>query len=96
MSESFPKFVIVPYQKMDEILEKVNRISEALLQGHQEVSGTIGEFISEQEAKALLSKGTTWFWNKRKAGDLKGRKAGNQWYYKKSDIIEFIENGKSV
>lgn len=92
MNENITKFVIVPYERMDELLQKVDKLSEALMNAKQD-KGALGEFITEKEAKELLSKGTTWFWNKRQSGELVGRKAGNQWYYKKSEILKFIENG---
>lgn len=94
MSEKVEKYVIVPFERMEELMQKVDKISNAMMNGTHD-KGSLGEFVTEKEAKAALSKGTTWFWNKRKAGELKGRKAGNQWYYKKSEILKLIENGRS-
>ena len=93
MAEDLTKLVIVPYDKLDDLMQKVNEISETLSQSKSGKNG-LGEYITEKQAKELLSKGTTWFWNKRKSGELTGRKAGNQWYYRKSDIQYFIENGE--
>lgn len=87
------KFAIVPYENMEHLLEKVENICQAVLSRKQEKNG-IGDYISEQEAKDLLGKGTTWFWNKRKSGELVGRKAGNKWYYKQSEIFNFIDGGE--
>lgn len=94
MSDTLPRFAIVPYDKMDELMEKVEKLSAALFQGKPQDKSALGDYISEKEAKSLLSKGTTWFWNKRQSGELTGRKAGNQWYYSKKEILNLIEKGK--
>jgi len=95
-TEDLSKLVIVPYERMEELLKKVERISEAILRPSPE-KNPLGDYMSEKQAKEVLSKQSTWFWNKRKSGELVGRKAGNQWYYRISDIQKFIENGeKSV
>jgi hypothetical protein len=86
------KFSIVPVDWMDELMQKVDKLTEALLKSNSQGMEPLGGYITEAEAKHLLSKGTTWFWNMKKAGKLKGRKAGNRWYYKKSDLLAFIEN----
>ena len=93
MTDDLTRLVIVPYERMEDLMRKVEKISEALLQNKPEKT-VLGDYISEKQAKELLAKGTTWFWNHRKSGVLKGRKAGNQWYYRKSDIQGFIENGE--
>lgn len=95
MNDQFPKFVIVPYDKLDELLHKVDVLTESLSCMKTD-KGALGDYISEKEAKELLSKATTWFWNKRQSGELLGRKAGNKWYYKRNDILKFIENGKRI
>ena len=92
MTDDITKLVIVPYEKLEDLMQKVDKISQAIVQARPE-KNALGDFISEKQAKEILSKGTTWFWNKRKSGELTGRKAGNQWYYRKSDIQRFIENG---
>lgn len=95
MTDISTKFAIVPYEKMDELFEKVERLNEAISMVKTD-KGVLGDYITEQEAKQLLSKATTWFWNKRQSEELVGRKAGNKWYYKRSDILKFIENGKKA
>ena len=93
MENKTGQFAFVPYDKMEELLQKINTISDAVMNNKPERGG-LGDYITEKEAKVILSKGTTWFWNKRQSGELTGRKAGNNWYYKRSDILMFIENGK--
>lgn len=93
MKEYLPKFVIVPYDKMDELMQKVDKLCETSCNSKHD-KGVLDGYVTEKEAKELLSKGTTWFYNKRISGELVGSKAGNQWYYQKSEIIKFIENGR--
>jgi hypothetical protein len=93
MNEKITQMAFVPYDKMEELLQKIDHLSQTIL-NTQGGKAPLGDFISEKEAKELLGKGTTWFWNKRQSGELTGRKAGNKWYYKRSEILSFIENGK--
>ncbi|NVO11643.1 MAG: hypothetical protein HXX16_16900 [Bacteroidales bacterium] len=92
-TEDLSRLVIVPYERMEELLRKVERLSEAILRPSPE-KNPLGDYMPEKRAKEVLSKQSTWFWNKRKSGELVGRKAGNQWYYRVSDIQKFIENGE--
>jgi len=85
----FSKMAFVPYDKLDELLQKVENINAQLSNKRVNQKG-LDDFVTEDEAKNLLGKGTTWFWNKRKSGELTGRKAGNKWYYKREEIINFI------
>ena len=93
MENTVPQFVIVPYDKMEEILQKLNKLSDTLLIKKTDV-GDLGDYITEKEAKVILNKGTTWMLNKRESGELTGKFNG-KWNYKKSDILSFIENGKT-
>ena len=95
MENNQNQFAFVPYDKMEELLQKVNILTEAVLNNTNQDRAGLGDLMPEEEAKALLSRGTTWFWEKRKSGELKAKKAGNKWYYKRSDILKFIENGRS-
>lgn len=95
MNESLPKFAIVPYEKLDELFKKVDMLTQNMKHTHSDTKG-LGDYISEKEAKELLQKGTTWFWNKRQSKELSAKKAGNTLYYKRSDILKFIENGKRI
>lgn len=56
-----------------------------------ELTEVIDEFITEDEAKKVLGRKTTWFYNARRSGELTAIKRANKWWYKKSDINEFIK-----
>lgn len=66
------------------ILSKLNSVTSDVL------SKPVGDYISEAEAKKLLNKKTTWFWNMRKSELLPFSKIGNTVYYKKQDILELL------
>jgi len=55
----------------------------------------VGDYISEAQAKKLLKKGTTWFWNKRTANELPFTKVGNTIYYSKADIQRLFDKCKT-
>ena len=57
-------------------------------------SDQIGDFVTEDHAKKLLCKKTTWFYNQRKADRLCGFKVGSKRFYKMSDLIKFVDDGK--
>ncbi|MEI6766783.1 MAG: hypothetical protein WCM76_14225 [Bacteroidota bacterium] len=96
MTETLPRFALIPYEKMDELMEMMKKMQTFLHQGNKQEQGALDDYILEKDAKVLLQKGTTWFWNKRRSKEISGKKAGNQWYYLKSEILKFIENGKTA
>jgi hypothetical protein len=73
--------------KMDKILEQQKKFKPA--------EQTVGDYISEAQAKKLLKKGTTWFWNKRTSGELPFTKVGNTIYYSKADIQKLFDKFKT-
>jgi hypothetical protein len=85
-------FLLVPQEDVEEIRNTLRDI-KGQLSGNKNKVKVLGDYISEKEAQELLNRKTTWFWQKRKSGELSGKKAGNQWFYRKEDIISFIDNG---
>jgi hypothetical protein len=61
----------------------------AIFENSQKVQLT--DYITETEAKELLKKKATWFWQMRKSGQLQYSKIGKAIYYAKSDIIKLFE-----
>ena len=54
----------------------------------------LGDYIEEKEAKQLLGRKTTWFWNLRTSNQLPFYKVGNKVYYKLSDIQNLLTINK--
>ena len=52
------------------------------------------EFLTEKEARELLQKKATWFWQMRKDGLLPFRKIGKSIYYSKKEINHLLETSK--
>ncbi len=57
---------------------------------HPEVN-TINGYITEKQAKEILNKRTTWFWDQRKKGILPYKKLGATVYYKEEVIYKLFE-----
>lgn len=72
------------------IIKKLNDIDDKL-----EKPKSFDDYVSELEAKKLLGRGTTWFWERRRAGELHFTKLGGQVYYLKSDLVKYLEDRSS-
>ena len=75
--------------KLKTILQKLQKIESLLEESKLE---DLNSFISEQEAKNVFKRGTTWFWEQRQCG-LPFSKLGGQVLYRKSDLVELLTNG---
>ena len=73
--------------KMNQILKKLEDIHEKL----EKRPTSVNDYISERDAKKLLARGTTWFWEQRKMG-LTFFKLGAEVYYLRSDLLTLIQN----
>lgn len=69
-----------------QILRKLEDIEKRL-----EKPLTVDDYVSERDAKKLLKRGTTWFWEKRNQG-LPSFKLGAEVYYMGSDLLTLIQN----
>jgi hypothetical protein len=76
----------------DEILDEIKNTQLKILSLFETTQkDDLSEYITESQAKDLLKKKTTWFWQMRKSGQLKFSKIGKAIYYSKSDIIKLFE-----
>ena len=48
------------------------------------------DYISEYEARKILNRSTTWFWELRKSGFPYSKLRG-EIYYRKSDFVDYLE-----
>jgi hypothetical protein len=91
-------FYLVPEKVLEEFIEVVknfNKLQENLERREENVK-PLGDYIDEDQAMKILKRGKTWFWNKRKTGELPGKKAAGRWYYKVTSIYKFIEDGRTI
>ena len=75
-------------KKLQEILQKLDYIEKIV---SKQKPADLDDFISEYDAKELLKRGTTWFWNLRQMG-FPYTKLGGQVYYSKKDLIQYFED----
>ena len=90
-------FYLIPKEVLDNLLQAVNDLKE--MQNNTEKgssAGAIGDYVQEERAMEILKRSKTWFWAKRKSGELKGKKAANRWYYDLDDLKNFIQDGRSI
>lgn len=74
-------------------LEEINRKLDIILESLPVAKkvNAITEYIPEAQAKKVLNKSSTWFWNQRQSGRLKSHKVGGTRYYHINDLKDFIE-----
>jgi hypothetical protein len=90
-SQEPTNLVVVPAQLVDEIKQLLNEIK--LNQSSQkEVNTSLGEFISEKEARKILDRKTTWFYEQRRSGRLPYSKVGSKVYYKRENLFNLLKN----
>ena len=82
---------IVSEDFLEQINEKQDKILNLLQDG---IPLTQNDFITESQAKGILQKKSTWFWQMRKNGLLPFRKIGKSIYYSKTEINLLLENSK--
>jgi hypothetical protein len=63
-------------KQLRRILKKLKEIEDKL-----EKPKSVNDYVSELEAKKLLLRGTTWFWERRRSGELPYTKLGGQVFY---------------
>ena len=72
------------------IIKKLNDIDDKL-----EKPKSFDDYVSELEAKKLLGRGTTWFWERRRSGELPYTKLGGQVFFLMKDLIKYLEERSS-
>ena len=77
-------------KKLNHILKKLEDIEDKLV-----APKSVDDYVSELEAKQLLGRGTTWFWERRKFGELPYTRLGVQVYYLRKDLVKYLEDRSS-
>ncbi len=90
--ERTPKHQKIAFLISEEVLDKLVSQQEEILNilkgGFQNQPDD--DYITEDDAKKMYPRGTTWFWNKRKSGELQFYKLGQTVYYKRADLLNLI------
>lgn len=77
-------------EKIDLILNEIQELKEAIL-GTKNVSN---EYYNVDEAAEFLKIPKSTLYVHLCHKKINGIKKGKRWYFKKSDLIEFVENGQ--
>ena len=77
--------VMVPLSLLNTIDRKQDKLLK-LLKSENSNAPALKEYLSEEEARTMLKKGKTWFFNMRSEGKLTGLKVGGTRYYKLTEI----------
>ena len=83
--------VLVPVQLVDEIKQLLSEI-RGTQYSDTTTDSILGEFISEKEARKLLGRKTTWFYEQRRSGRLPYSKVGSKVFYKREDLVSLLNN----
>ena len=83
--------VMVPIALLTAIGLKQDELLQLIQKGHHHAPA-LKDYLSEEEAKKLLSKGKTWFFNMRNLCKLSGVKVGATRFYKMTEIQELFNN----
>ena len=95
MIEKDDNFFIVPRALLQKIASDQETILSLLGKNNSNLQLGIGDYIPEIEAKKLLGKKTTWFWNMRQSGQLPFSKIGSTNYYSRQDILNLLNANHS-
>ncbi len=87
-------FMMVDKDQLQEVVETaVRNALNTKSESPRAESDQLGEYVSQMVAMKILNRKTTWFHLKRKSGELTAIKSANQWWYKRSDLEDYVKNG---
>lgn len=89
MKESF---LAIPVEFLEKVSEAQQKILLILEKNH---GLTNSGFITEADAKLLLKRKSTWFWQMRKSGILPYSKIGKSIYYSLDELNKLVKDSKS-
>jgi hypothetical protein len=93
--KQFKTMVLVPMQLLEKVQENQQKILIALSEMPNATPTPPGmianKYIPESTAKEMLGKGTTWFWQMRKSGNLDFKKVGSKIFYSIESIEKLVE-----
>jgi hypothetical protein len=92
LNDPHEALVLVPLHLLEEIRETLLFLK---CQADDKVSKhKLTEWISEKDAMELLGKKVTWFWTRRKSGELPFTKVGGKVFYAMADLNQYLERNR--
>lgn len=83
-------FVLLPKKEWDEMSQIQRRILELLQDGKPSNLPGIEDYISKEEAMRITGKKETTLWKLRKDGKIKAAKMGQEVFYSRKSIVEYL------
>ncbi len=80
-------------QMLETVIVNQQKILKKLETGNEQQP--LGDYVTETEARKLLSRKTTWFWQMRISGVLAFTKIGSRIYYARQDILQLLDRNKT-
>ncbi len=77
----------VPSEMLEQIIQKLDELSAVVRGGHPE---KLGDLDFGEGGSKTPGKKATWFWNRRKNGELVFTKVGNKIMYSRESILAFL------
>ncbi len=93
MENKMNSFVMIPSSIWEGIINDLKEIKDFVKIKDSEVG--LSGYVTEDEAKKMLGRKTTWFWNLRKSGKLTFSKIGSKIYYNKLEIAKLLNESIS-
>ncbi len=86
--------VLIPEKELKSLLSNQTKILRLLedLSTQKSQSTSNFKYITEEEAKNILGKKSTWFWQQRTQGKFSYSKVGNTIFYKRSEIEKIFDD----
>ncbi len=81
-------FIKTEFARQNSKIEQLENLVRQIPTTH---NSTLGEWLSEEQTKELLQRGTTSLWELRKRKILKFKKLGGRTYYNHQSIIDFLD-----
>ena len=89
--------IMIDKDQLQEIVENAVRKAMNLKpEPSNEGLNQLGEYVTQAVAMKILSRKNTWFHTKRKSGEIIGKKSGNQWWYKRRDLENYLKRGLEI
>jgi hypothetical protein len=94
MNTNNEMLLAIPVQLLQQLLDNQSQILAKLDRLTTSGKEGIGDYIPESEAKKVLGRNTTWFWDMRTKGKLAFTKIGSKVFYTRKDIEMLLAKGR--
>lgn len=90
-TEQDVQFMLVSNRRIQSLEQKIDELHELLIKTESVTGQQLSGFLTEKQAMELLQRSHTWFWERRKSGELVYSKVGRTIYYKQDDLLALLK-----